>query len=153
MGLSDKKQKSQGTTASTASYGYEQPPETPALQTLKNRTFEIDPGIAAQYGRQRSDLNKSFQNPTGAFLSPQVRDMQLESGRERLGRDEAQAMREGAYDANKLSYARDLAVAGQSAPQLVQRGTTGTQQGTVTQSESPVAEVAKFGSSLAPISL
>ncbi len=79
--------------------------------------------------------------------------MQRTSGLERLGRDQARAEREGGFDAAKLGYARDLAVAGQSAPQLVQRGSTGTQQGTVKQSESPVAEVARFGSSLAPISL
>jgi len=153
LGLSDKKQKTQATTATTASFDYKTPPETPALQTLKNQTFEIDPGIAAQYGRQRSDLNRSFQNPTGAFLSPQVRDMQLESGRERLGRDEAQAMREGAYDVNKLNYARNLAVAGQTAPQLVQTGTSGTQQGTTVQSQSPWGTLAQVGTSLAPISL
>jgi hypothetical protein len=151
--LSDKKQTTQGTTSNTASYDYKTPPTTPALDTLKNQTFEIDPGIAAQYGRERNDLNRSFQNPTGAFLSPQVRDMQLESGRERLGSQEAQAMREGAYDVNKLNFARNQAVAGMSAPQLVQTGSTGTQQGTTIQSESPWKTALQVGASAAPISL
>ncbi len=79
--------------------------------------------------------------------------MQLESGRERLGSQEAQAMREGNYDKNKLDYARNVAVAGQTAPQLVQRGSTGTQQGTTTQSSSPLETATRLGSSLAPISL
>jgi len=153
IGLSDKKQESKGTTASTASYDYKTPPSTPALDTLKNQTFEIDPGIAAQYGRQRNDLQRSFGQPQGGFVPPQVRDAQMRSGMERLGRDEAQAMREGAYDVNKLNFARNQSVAGMSAPQLVQTGTTGTQQGTVKHSESPVAEIARFGSSVAPISL
>ncbi len=153
MGLSDKKQTTQGTTASTASYDYKAPPETAALQTLKNQTIEVDPGIAAQYGRERNDLNRSFQNPTGAYLSPQVRDMQLESGRERLGSQEAQAMRNAGNDAARLNLARNQAVAGMSAPQLVQTGSTGTQQGTTVQSESPWKTVAQIGASAAPMSL
>jgi hypothetical protein len=135
------------------SYDYKTPPSTPALDTLRNQTFEIDPGIAAQYGRQRSDLNRSFANPTGGFVSPQVRDAQLESGRERLGRDEAQAMREGAYDQNKLNYGRNLAVAGMSAPQLVQTGSSGSQQGTVQQSQSPWGAIASAGAQAVPLSL
>jgi len=77
----------------------------------------------------------------------------MQSGLERIGRDEAQASREGAFDASKLAYGRDVAVAGMERPNLVQTGSTGTQQGTVKQSESPVAEITRFGSSLAPISL
>lgn len=77
----------------------------------------------------------------------------MQSGMERLGRDQAQAQREGQYDANKLNYGRDLAVAGMGAPQLTQTGTTGTQQGTVTQSQSPWSTVAQVGASAAPLSL
>lgn len=62
-------------------------------------------------------------------------------------------MREGAYDVNKLNFARNQTVAGMSAPQLVQTGSTGTQQGTTTQSESPWKTVAQLGASAAPISL
>lgn len=86
-------------------------------------------------------------------MTPQVRDMQMQSGMERLGRDEAQAMREGAYDASKLGYSRDLAVAGMERPQLVQTGTTGTQQGTVKQSESPWGAIASAGAQAVPLSL
>jgi hypothetical protein len=79
--------------------------------------------------------------------------MQLESGRERLGAQEAQAMRNAGNDAARLNLARNQAVAGMSAPQLVQTGSTGTQQGTTIQSESPLATVAKIGASAAPMSL
>lgn len=153
IGLSDKKQESKGTSATTAQYAYQTPPSTPALDTLRSKTFEIDPGISAQYGRQRSDFKKSFASPTGGYVAPQVRDQQMQSGMERLGRDEAQAMREGQYDANKLGYSRDLAVAGMSQPQLTQVGTTGTQQGTMKQSESPWAAIASAGAQAAPLSL
>ncbi len=89
----------------------------------------------------------------GGFVSPQVQAMQLESGRERLGRDQAQAQREGQYDVNKLNYARDVAVAGQSAPVFAQTGSTGTQKGKTVQSESPLGEITKFAASAAPVSL
>lgn len=153
IGLSDKTQKSTGTSQTTASYDYKTPPSTPALDTLKSRTFEIDPGIAAQYGKQRSDLKSSFHQPNGAFLPPAVRDAQMRSGNERLGMQQAQAEREGQYDVNKLNYGRDLAVAGMSAPQLVQSGSSGSQSGTTIQSQNPVGGIAQFGASVAPLSL
>lgn len=110
------------------------PPSTPALDKLRSSTFEVDPGIAAQYGKQRQDLNRSFAQPTGAAYSPQVRDQILRSSNERLGSQQAEAQRGGQNDVNKMNYGRDLAVAGFSAPQLTQTGTTGTQQGQISQS-------------------
>lgn len=66
-------------------------------------------------------------------------------------------MRQGTYDVNKLNYGRDLSVAGLTAPQLTQTGSSGTQsgtqQGTVVQSQSPWATVAQIGASAAPMSL
>lgn len=153
IGLSDKKQTSTGTSSSTASYGYQVPPSTPALDKLRSDTFEVDPGIAAQYGKQRADLNASFHQPTGAFLPPAVRDAQMRSGNERLGVEQANAQREGQFDVNKLNFARDQAVAGMSAPQLTQTGTSGTQQGTTIQSQSPWSTIAQVGASAAPLSL
>jgi len=141
------------------------PPSTPALDALKNRTFEIDPGLAAQTNRQRRDLQTSHHQPTGAFLPPQVRDQQLRSGNERLGQQEGQLFREGQYDVNKLNYGRDLAVAGMSAPQLVQTGSagtqagtqsgtqSGTQQGTVVQHDAWGPMAGQMAASVAPLSL
>lgn len=79
--------------------------------------------------------------------------MQRQSGMERLGRDQAQAQREGQYDASKLGYSRDLAVAGMERPNLVQTGSTGQQQGTVTQSQSPWASIIGGAAQAAPLSL
>jgi len=149
IGLSDKSQKSTGT--STVNYDYKLPPSTPALDKLRSRTFEIDPGIGAQYGAQRQNFLRSFKSPTGAFLSPQVRDMQQTSGLERLGQEQAQAEREGQYDVNKQNYARDVAVAGFEQPQLVNTG--GSQSGTVNQSTSPWGSILSAGAQAAPLSL
>jgi hypothetical protein len=86
-------------------------------------------------------------------VAPQVADMQRQSGMERLGRDQAQAEREGAYDVNRLNFARNQSVAGMTAPQLVQTGTSGQQQGTVQQSQSPWGTIASAGAQAVPLSL
>jgi hypothetical protein len=153
MGLSGSSQKQNTNNATTSTYGYQTPPSTPDIDKLRNTQFEVDPGIAAQYGRQRNDLRSSFQQPTGAFLSPQVRDAQLRSGMERLGRDEAQASREGTFDKNRLEYGRNSAVAGLTAPQLTQTGSTSSGSGTITQNPSPFSTALGVGSALAPLSL
>jgi len=154
MGLSDQKQESKGKTAttSTAQYGWKAPPTTASLDKLRTQQFEIDPGIAAQYGQARHELEHSFNQPAGAYLPKQVQQQQLQSGKERLGRDEAQAMRQGQYDVNKLNYSRDLAVAGMDAPTLTQdrSDSSGTSSGTVVQSESPFRVGAQIAGQVAP---
>lgn len=91
----------------------------------------------------------------GPAYSPQVVAQQQEAARERLGQQEAQAYRSGANDVNKLGYARDVTVAGMGQPQLVQRSTSGTQQGTTTQSDpwGTASNVIRTGASVAPVSL
>ncbi len=157
MGLSDTKQKSNTTQQSQqqAQYGWQAPPTTPSLDKLRTEKFEIDPGLAAQYGQARNQLEHGFNQPAGAYLPKQVQQQQLQSGRERLGQQEAQAMREGQFDVNKLNYGRDLAVAGMERPTLTQTGSTssGSSQGTTVQSESPFKVGAQIAAQAAPLSL
>lgn len=153
MGLSDSRQKQSSTGATTTSYGWQTPPTTPALEKLAGTKFEVDPGLHAQYGALRNQLKSGFSNPMGANYSPEVRDAMLRSGSERLGQQEAQAYRGGQYDANKLGFARDSAVAGMSAPTLTQTGGTSTGSGTITQSQSPVSLGISAAGALAPLSM
>lgn len=157
MSLSDKKQSSQQTsqTQATNTYGYQTPPSTPDLDKLRGEKFTVDPGLDAQYGSLRSQVDKSAHNPLGPSYNPQVAEQQRKSAMERLGQDEAQAYRGGQYDANKLNFARDSTVAGMSAPQLTQTGSssTGSGSGTTVQSTSPWSGIASTGASLAPLSL
>lgn len=66
-------------------------------------------------------------------------------------------MRQGQYDVNRLNYGRDLSVAGLTAPQLVNTGSSGTQSGTqqgmITQNTNPFGTIASLGASVAPVSL
>ena len=157
MGISDTKQKSNSTQQSQqqAQYGWQAPPTTPSLDKLRTEKFEIAPGITAQYGQARNTLEHSFNQPAGAYLPKQVQQQQLQSGRERLSRDEAQAMREGQSDVNRLNFARDTTVAGMDRPTLTQTGSTssGTSSGTTVQSESPFKVGAQIAAQAAPLSL
>jgi hypothetical protein len=155
MGISSSSQKTNSisTGATTATYGYQTPPTTPAVTKLAGAKFEVDPGLHAQYGKLRSKLKSGFNNPLGANYSPEVRDAIIRSGEERLGRDEAEAYRGGQYDANRLGYSRDVTVAGMSQPQLVQTGgtTSGTSSGTVQQNPAWGPGVLSAATGIAPV--
>lgn len=157
MGLSSKKQETKQTQQSQTQnqYGYQTPPDTPDITRLRGQKFEIDPGLSAQYNRQRQQLEHGFQQPTGAYYSPQTRDAILRSGRERLGQQEAQAMREGQFDVNKLDYARNAALAGMTAPVLTQTGSNSSGSGTSTtvQSQNPMGAILGTAAQAAPLSL
>lgn len=81
----------------------------------------------------------------------------MRSARERLGRDKAQAYREGQFDVNKLNYGKNLAVAGMTAPRMAQTGSTssGTSSGSskTVQSESPWGTIGGMAAQFAPFSL
>lgn len=134
-------------------YGYEQPPDTPDIAKLRGAKFEVDPGLKSEYANLRAGVDKGFAAPTGAYYNPQVKDAIRRSSQERLGQQEAQAFREGQFDANKLGYSRDVAVAGMTAPTLVQRGSSSTGSGTVTQSESPLKTAVSVAGAAAPLSM
>lgn len=151
MGLSDKKQTQTSNNATTTSWGHIAPPNTPDLDNLRNRKFQVDPGISAQYSGLRSRLAKSFNSPTGAYYNPQVQEGILRSRNESLGQQEGQAFREGQFDVNKLNYGRDVAVAGMTAPQLVQTGGTSSGTGTIKSSQSPWGTIAQVGAQVAPM--
>lgn len=153
MGLSSSDQKSSQTGSTTATYGYQAPPSTPALDKLSAAKFEVDPGLHAQYSTLRNRLKSGFNNPLGPDYSPEVRDAIIRSGDERLGEEEANAYRGGQFDVNKLNYSRDATVAGMSAPQLVQTGGTSSGTGTVSQSPSIMSGVMQGAAAAAPLSM
>lgn len=148
MGISSSEQKQKSKNDTTTRFDRLPGAESPDIARLRGHEFEVDPGIAAQYGRQRADFNKSFQQPLGGYLSPQVRDAQMRSGNERLGRDEAQAMRGGQHDVNQLNFGRNAAVANLTAPPLVQSGSSSTGSGSVSQTPSALDTTMKVVSSL-----
>lgn len=153
IGLSGSSQKQNTNNTTANSYGWQANPGSADIDKLRSAQFEVDPGLSAQYGQLRNDMKRSFASPTGAYLSPQVRDAQMRSGQERLGRDEANAFRSGQFDVNRLNYGRDAAVAGMTAPTLTQTGSNSTGSGTVTQTPSAMSTATGMAGALAPLSL
>ncbi len=153
IGLSDKKQTSTQQSTQANTYGYQTPPSTPDIDKLRGAKFQIDPGLDTEYSNLRSQVDKGAHDPLGPAYNPQVVAQQRKAAMERLGTQEAQAYRGGQSDVNKLNFARDTTVAGMTAPQLTQTGSTSSGSGTIAQSESPWKTVAQVGGSVAPLSL
>lgn len=95
----------------------------------------------------------------GGYTTPQIRDAIRRSGSRELLQIGGQQTREGAFDANRLNQSKNLALAGMTAPRLVNTGSTqtGTQSstgtGTVTQGTNPLGTALQVGASVAPLSL
>lgn len=115
--------------------------------------FEVDPGLATQYADQKAQVRKGFNNPLGAYYNPQVKEAMQRASDERLGQEEAQAFRSGQFDVNRLNYSKQAALAGMTAPQLTQTGSSNTGSGTITQQSNPMGSILGAGASFAPLSL
>lgn len=153
IGLSDTKQKSAQQSTQANTYGWQTNPGSPDISKLRDAKFEVDPGLNAQYGNLRQQVDKSAHDPMGAAYNPQVAAQQREAAMERLGTQEAQAYRAGNADVNKLNFSRDATVAGMTAPVLTQTGASGSGSGTTTQSESPWKTITTVGAAAAPLSM
>lgn len=153
MGLSDKKQESKQNSQTSNTFGYQPGASSPDIDALRNQKFQIDPSIGFRLGEKERQLEDSMVSPTGGYVTPQIRDAILRSGRRDLMQQAGQQTREGAFDQNKLNYSRNLAVADMTKPVLTQTSSSSSGTGAVRQSESPWGTIAGVGSSLAPLSL
>ena len=153
MGMSEKKQtetkEETGKAANT--YSFHQNPGSPQLTALGKLKFNVDPGLHAQFGNLRNQVDKAAHDPMGAAYNPYSAQQQRKAARERLGQQEAQAYREGEYDVNRLNLARDTTVAGLTAPVFAQdtQDTSSYGKGTTVQSESPWGKIAAIGAQTA----
>ena len=111
-------------------YGWQTPPDTPDIERLRSHQFQIDPTIGARIGGSIRRMQQSFNSPLGGYFTPGMRAA-IERGQERELMQEGGAQtRAGMYDVNNQNYARNLAVAGMTAPRLTQTGASGTSSGT-----------------------
>ncbi len=153
MGLSDKKQVSTQTGQTQNQYGWQQTPDTPDLIRARSDSAQIDPSIGYRAAEKERQLSDSFVSPTGGYVTPQIRDAILRSGRREIGQQAGEQAREGAFDVNRLNQSRNLALAGLTRPTLTQTGSSSSGTGTVTQSQSPWATALQVGAQAAPMSL
>ena len=123
--------KQKQTTTQANNYQYYTPPVTPQITaaeaTAKSLKDKINPMIRSQFAGQRDQLNSQFQNPLGAHTTQAMRDATLNAGNENLNQNEALALTNAEYMANQSDFERQMAIAGMTAPQLVNTGGTSTQ--------------------------
>ena len=118
----------------TINYGEYTPSNTEDLEAFRNWRPQMDPGIAAQYGAERSRLDQSFNNPLGGYYSPRVLDAVKRSAGRDIGQRESQAFRQGAYDVNQQRSGQLGSLAALTMPRLIQTGSSGTANSTGTSS-------------------
>jgi len=118
------KQKSTQNSTSTYTALNNNTPATDKLQTMVQQGS--DPSIPYSYAQRREDYNNTFQNPLGAATSPAVRDAANRVGGMRMSQDENNAIQTSNYRNNQAGFDRQATVAGLTAPQYAQTGSTGS---------------------------
>lgn len=149
MGGPKTKTTQQTTQANT--YDYKTPKDTPDTSTLRDLNLtETDPGIGYTYGAAKQRIGESFNNPYGAYTTPAIREATERSAYGDLAQQEGAATQEAAFQNRGLDLARKQALAGMTAPTLVQTGGsfngTGTQQQTGGVLNQIIGGVASAGS-------
>ena len=152
MGLSDKTQKSSGTTTSSGT-STTSVPDTPDIIAARGYQPRIDPSIGYRLGEKERQLDESLASPTGGYVTPQIRDAIRRSGQRDLMQQAGEQTREGAYDVNRQQGAQKLALAGLTRGSTTSGTSTGTSTGKITQSDSPWATVSNIATNAAPLSL
>jgi hypothetical protein len=114
-------------TQQTNTHAYMTPTETADIKSLRDMKATTNPTIPYQYAAARENLANSYKSPLGAATSSAVRDAAGRSAHNRMGMEQAISMANVYNDADNTNFARQAAVAGMTAPQLVQTGGSGTQ--------------------------
>lgn len=117
---------------SASTYDFLNPPDTADISALRSHQFRIDPSIGYRIGGAIRRSQNTFQNPFGQYTTPQIRGATMRSQERELMQEGGAQARAGQYDVNNQQYGQKLAVAGMTAPRLVQTGQSGTATGTMT---------------------
>lgn len=102
-------------------------PKTPEFEAFQNLQIERDPSLPNQFARQRQDFLNTFQNPLGAYTTPEMRRNMTQAGLAEIGQNEGQAMREANFDFNRLNLGKAETEMNFTRPQLVTPKEYGTQ--------------------------
>ena len=105
-------------------YKFFQKPGWQELTDFKNWNPQSDPSIPFNFGNQRNDFERSFVQPIGGYVTPEMQNQQKRSGLQQIGQTEAQARREDMYDQNKLKLGQLGQAAALAAPEFAQTKST-----------------------------
>lgn len=118
--------KTTSTQTTANQYGWNTPPGTADIEALRNFQFRSDPRLPHTFARARQNVEGTYDNPTGGFTTPQIKDANLRTAYEDIGQQEGQAYREENYGRQGLDYSRLADIAQMTAPRLTQTGGTST---------------------------
>lgn len=125
-----------GSSTSTSTVG-----DSPDIQAYRSWQPQADPTIPYRFARARTDLSQSFNNPTGQYSTPAIREATQRSAEGDLMQQEGQAQRESQYDVNAQTGAKQGFLASLTAPHTsTSSGTssgTGTNTGTGSSTYTP----------------
>jgi len=114
-------------TKQTNTPGWSAPPATQAttnLQSMVDTPVDYATPIRNSYARAEQSLNKSYQNPLGAYTTADVKDKAMRSQRKDLfqsmGLDLSNAAQQSAAD----KFGRQATVAGFTRPQMYNASST-----------------------------
>lgn len=113
---------------STNTYSWQTPPDTTDVEAMRNFKFERDPRLPYTFARARQKVEGTYDNPTGGFTTPQIKDANLRTAYEDIGQQEGQAYREENYGRQGLEYAKLADITQMTNPRLTQSGQSGTSQ-------------------------
>lgn len=136
----------------TNTYDWMTPPDTADIANMRDFQFGADPRVPYTFAKTRSNVAESYNNPTGAYSTPALRDAALRASYEDIGQQEGQALREENYARQGLEYAKRADVASLTQPRMVQTGQSGNSSGTNTgntvQSQGALPAIIQGGSAV-----
>jgi hypothetical protein len=117
------------------SYGFMNTPVTPQMQAVIDASNEklqsrVDPSIFHRYASMKDDVERSYNDPFGAATSADVREKAKRSQMFKVDLERDKAIRESYDDRSGEQFARQMAAASLTMPQMVQTG--GNSNGTQT---------------------
>lgn len=119
---------------------------------MRDFQFTADPRVPYAFGKARSNIAESYNNPLGGNMTAGLRDAQLRASYEDLGQQEGQALREENYARQGLQYAQRADVANMTQPRMVQTGqagsSSGTSSGNTVQSQGALPSIIQGGSAV-----
>lgn len=126
------KQDTSYNNTSTSSVG-----TSPDLQAYRDWQPQADPSIPYRFARERTHLEDGFNNPLAQYTTPAVREATQRAAEGDLMQREGQAMREGQYDVNNQTGAKQGYLANMTTPRTTTSSGTGASSGTGSSTYTP----------------
>lgn len=102
----------------TNEYGWLTPPDTEDIKSYRGWNPERDPSRPYQFARQRRDILNLYNNPLGAYTTPELREQMTKSALEENAQQEGQSALEENAQYNNLLGNKYSDLAKITAPQL-----------------------------------